>query len=72
MDGSGRATWLDLAARKVCVVVVIVSYISCINRQENNIKFMPDSSDRLHAFVEFHIGNICRFFMIGASSDVGV
>ena len=53
------------------MVVVIVSYISCINRQENNIKFMPDSSDRLHAFVEFHIGNIC-FFMIGASSDAGV
>ena len=72
MDGSGRATWLDLAARKVCMVVVIISYVPYINRQENNIKFMPDRSDRLHAFVEFHIGNICRFFMIGASSDVGV
>ena len=71
MDGLGRATWLDLAARKVCMVVVIISYLPCINRQENNIKFMPDSSDRLHAFVEFHIGNIC-FFMIGASSDAGV
>ena len=71
MDGSGRATWLDLAARKVCMVVVIISYLPCINRQENNIKFMPDSSDRLHAFMEFHIGNIC-FFMIGASSDAGV
>ena len=54
------------------MVVVIISYLPCINRQENNIKFMPDRSDRLHAFVESHIGNICRFFMIGTSSDVGV